>query len=165
MRAIFAISSTARRIWHWLATGNLIELTAFDKLHAEVARAIAFADFVDGNDTGMIQAGGGFRFPAEALQMRVCRPMTKADDFKRDGAIQTLLACAEHHTLTATADFLKQFVIAEILWAFPLGTVFFRHATRRSHPCAMKEKRSNLKPVSPCRPMPVMPGSSLTVSE
>ena len=60
---------------YWLVLRNIIKLTAFDELHAEVARAIALADFVDGNDAGMIQAGGGFRFPAKALQMRVARPM------------------------------------------------------------------------------------------
>src|SRR6266481_2965593 len=62
----------------------------------------------------MFEAGGGFRFTTESLQMCFCGPMAQPDHFNRDGAIQTLLARAIHHTLTATADFLKQFVIAEV---------------------------------------------------
>ena len=66
---------------HRLAPGDFIKLAAFDELHAEVARAIALADFVNRNDAGMIQTGGGFGFAAKALQMRFGGPMSKANDF------------------------------------------------------------------------------------
>ena len=65
---------------HRLAPGYFVELAAFDKLHAEVARAVALADFVNRNDTGMLQPGRGFGFKAKALQMRFARPLTKAND-------------------------------------------------------------------------------------
>ena len=39
---------------HRLALGDFVELSAFDELHAEIARAITLADFVDWNDTGML---------------------------------------------------------------------------------------------------------------
>ena len=59
---------------HRLALDYFVKLTAFDKLHAEVARAIALADFVDGNDTGMLQAGRCFGFEAKAFQVRFAWP-------------------------------------------------------------------------------------------
>ncbi len=81
MRATFAISSAACRIDIGVAPNHFVKLTAFDELHAEVARAIALADFVDWNDTGMLQTGCGFGFKAKALQVRFARPLTKANDF------------------------------------------------------------------------------------
>src|SRR6266481_107475 len=64
---------------HRRAPDYFVKLTAFDESHAEVAGAIAFAHFVNRNDVRMIQVGGGFRFPAKALQVSFARPMTKAD--------------------------------------------------------------------------------------
>src|SRR6266496_3445065 len=55
---------------------DFIKLTAFNKFHAEVARAITLADFVDGNDTGMLQSGRGFGFKTKAFQMNFARPLT-----------------------------------------------------------------------------------------
>src|SRR5207247_10781922 len=71
---------------------DLIKLSAFDELHAEVARAVAFAYFVDRNDARMIEAGGGQGFAAKAFQIRFARPMNEANDFQRDRAIETLLS-------------------------------------------------------------------------
>jgi hypothetical protein len=62
-----------------LAPDYFIKLTSLNKLHAEVTGAIALADFIDGNDAWMIEAGGSFRFPAKALQVCCARPLTKAD--------------------------------------------------------------------------------------
>jgi hypothetical protein len=59
----------------------LIELAAFDKLHAEVALAIAFADFVNWNDAWMIEASSRFGFQPEAPKVRFGGPLTKANDF------------------------------------------------------------------------------------
>src|SRR5438270_13742205 len=56
---------------HRRAPDYFIKLTAFDKLHAEITRAIALTDFVDWNDTGMLQASCRFRFEAKALQVRL----------------------------------------------------------------------------------------------
>jgi hypothetical protein len=86
---------------------------AFDKLHAEIARAITLAHFLDRNDGGMIQAGGSFRFPTEALHVRFARPLTEANDSQRHCAVQTFLASTKYHALTAATDFLQQFVIAQ----------------------------------------------------
>jgi len=39
-------------------------------LHHNEVPALVFPDIVDGADAGMVQSGGGARFPAEALQRR-----------------------------------------------------------------------------------------------
>jgi hypothetical protein len=52
---------------------------------------IALADLVNGNDTRMLNAGCGFRFPPKALQMLFGGPRTQANYFERDSALETLL--------------------------------------------------------------------------
>ena len=62
----------------------------------------------------MIQTGGGFRFPAKALQMRVGSPMAQANYFESDSAVETFLPRAINHTLAATTDYLQQFIVAKV---------------------------------------------------
>ena len=66
---------------HRLALDYLVELAAFDEFHAEVAGAVALADFVDRNNSRMFETSGGFGFPAKTLQVRFARPQTKANHF------------------------------------------------------------------------------------
>src|SRR5439155_26303865 len=40
--------------------------------------------------------------------------MAQSDDFQRDDAIEALLACSKYYALSATANLLEQFVIAEV---------------------------------------------------
>src|SRR5205807_9474442 len=95
-----------------------IELAAFDELHAEVARAIALADFVDLDEAWMLKTGAGFRFTTEPLQVPSRASMTEADNLERDCAIQTFLPGAIDDALTAASDFFQQFVIAKITQHF-----------------------------------------------
>ena len=59
---------------HRRAPDDFVKLAAFDEFHAEVARAIALADFVDGNDAWMLEAGGSFGFATKTLQVRFRSP-------------------------------------------------------------------------------------------
>src|SRR5262245_46905146 len=59
---------------HRFAPGHFVELTAFDELHAEIARAIALTDLVNRNDTGMLQTRRGFGFEPKAFQMSFAGP-------------------------------------------------------------------------------------------
>src|SRR5882724_8006923 len=59
----------------------LVKLAAFDKLHTEVAVAIALAHLVDRDDAWMIEARSGFGFKSEALEMCFGRPLAKPNDF------------------------------------------------------------------------------------
>jgi len=58
-----------------------VKLTAFYKLHAEIALAIPLAYLVDGDDAWMVKARSGFSFQAKALEMRLRCPLAEADDF------------------------------------------------------------------------------------
>ena len=73
---------------------------------------------MDGNDAWMFEAGSSFRFPAKALQMRFGRPRAQANYFERYGAIETFLMGAINHALTASTDFLQQFVVAKVCQHF-----------------------------------------------
>ena len=99
---------------HRRASDYFVKLAAFDEIHAEVAATIALAHFMNGNDKWMVEAGGGFCFPAKALQMRFGGPGAQADDFERDGAIETFLMSAINYTLTTPADFLQQFIVTKV---------------------------------------------------
>src|SRR5262249_37361519 len=66
---------------HRSSPNDFVELSAFDEFHAEVAGAIPLIHFVNGDNAWMIETGGGFGFPAKALQMRFARPLTKANYF------------------------------------------------------------------------------------
>jgi hypothetical protein len=59
----------------------LVKLTAFNKLHAEVALAIALAYLIDRHDARVIEARGGFCFSSKTLQVRLRGPLSKTDDF------------------------------------------------------------------------------------
>src|SRR5882672_7425957 len=98
-----------------LALDHFVELAAFNELHAEVAATIALAHFMNGNDKWMVEAGGGFCFSAKALQMRFSGPGAQADYFECNGAIETFLMRPVNYTLTTPANFLQQFVVAEVL--------------------------------------------------
>jgi hypothetical protein len=91
-----------------------VKLTAVDELHAEVALAMALADFVDGNNAWMFEVGGGFGLAAESFQVPFGCPRTQSEHFERHTAIETLLMGAINYALTATADFLEQFIVAEV---------------------------------------------------
>ena len=114
MRATLAINSAALPDRYRLAPDYFVKLAPFDKIHAEVAATLALAHFMNGNDKWMVEAGGGFRFAAKALQMRFSGPRAQANYFERDGTIETLLMRAINYTLTAPADFLQQFVVAKV---------------------------------------------------
>src|SRR5439155_26926867 len=89
-------------------------MPTFDEFHAEVAGAIALADFVNGDNAWMLKTGGGFRFATKSLQVRFRGPMTEANNPERDCAIQTFLPGAIDYALTAASDLLQQLVIATI---------------------------------------------------
>jgi hypothetical protein len=99
--------------WDRLALDYFVKLTAFDELHAEVALTVPLAYFVNRNNARMFQAGGSFRFPAEALQVCFGRPSSQANHFERDGAIETYLPRPINYTLPTPTNFLQQLVVAE----------------------------------------------------
>ena len=55
----------------------------------------------------MIETRSGFSFTSKTFHVRFARPLTKADDFQGNCAIETLLSRAKNHALTATTDFFQ----------------------------------------------------------
>src|SRR5262249_22655890 len=96
------------------ATNYFVEPIAFDESHAEVARTLALADFVNWNDPSMIYSRHRFGLPPKALQVRVSCPLTSANHLYRDCATETPLPGPKYYALAATTDFLQQLVIAKI---------------------------------------------------
>jgi hypothetical protein len=106
--------------WHRLAPDHVVKLAALDEVHAEVAVAVALADFVNWDNAWMVEAGGRFRFETKTLQVRFRGPLAQADHFECDGAVEAFLSRAVNYALATSADFLQQFVVAKIskhLWA------------------------------------------------
>ncbi len=62
----------------------------------------------------MFQSRRRFCFVAKTFQMGRTRPVAEADNFYRDRSIKTFLTRAINNALSAAANFLQQFVIAEI---------------------------------------------------
>ena len=69
---------------------------------------------MNGNDKWMVEVGRGFCFAAKALQMRFGGPGAQVNYFERNGAIETFLMRPVNYTLTTPANFLQQFVVAEV---------------------------------------------------
>ena len=92
---------------HRFAPDDGIELAAFDKFHAEVAGAIALPDFVNRNNTWMLEAGGSFCLQTETLEMRFGGPLAKTDNFESNCAVETFLPRAKHYSLTASPNFFQ----------------------------------------------------------
>src|SRR5215831_4390001 len=85
--------------------GNyFVKLTTFDKLHTEIALTIPLAYLVDGNDAWMVKARSGFGFQTKALQVRWCCPLTEADNFQCNNAIEALLPGAKNDSLSTPAN-------------------------------------------------------------
>src|SRR5262245_13496494 len=68
-----------RPTWHRLSFNNLIELSAFNQLHAEITGTVALPDFMNRNDEWMIQPRGSFGLQAKTLQMSFRRPVPEAN--------------------------------------------------------------------------------------
>src|SRR5215468_3590812 len=74
---------------HRFPPNYLVELSTFDEFHAEITGAIALTDFVNRNNAWMLEAGGSFRFTTETFYMRFGGPISKANHFESDSAVQT----------------------------------------------------------------------------
>ena len=99
---------------HRRAPDDFVELATFDELHAEVARPIALADFVDGNDARMLEAGRSFGLQTETLEMRLRGPLAETDNFERNTTVETFLPRPKHYSLTASANFFQQLIVAQL---------------------------------------------------
>src|SRR6202043_1212366 len=96
---------------HCLSPNGFVELTTLYEFHAEIAGAVAFADLINRNNSGMLQTCRCLCFLAKSSQMRSARPSTEPDRFKGNGSIQTFLPGKINYTLSATTDLFEQFIV------------------------------------------------------
>ena len=75
--------------------------------------ALAEADFVDGDDVGMLQRSRGHGLGAEALHRLRRRVRPEQQQLEGDDPIQALLAGLIDHAHAAVPDLLQQFVVSE----------------------------------------------------
>src|SRR6516165_2072636 len=92
---------------HRRIANHLVKLTTFDKLHTEIALAIPLADLVDGNDAWMVKAGSGFGFQPKAPEVRLCCPLTEADDFQCNYPVEAFLPSTKNDPLSTPANLLE----------------------------------------------------------
>src|SRR5436190_2752865 len=88
----------------------------------------------------MIQASRCLGFPAKALQVRIGSPVAKANHLESDSAVETFLSRAINHSLTATTDYLEQFIVTKVgecLW--PIGFLFNMRQWQASKPLRVIE--------------------------
>ena len=80
--------------------------------------ALVFADLVNGDDIRMVQVGRRFGFGAETGDLILVREITGAHELEGNEAVETDLAGAIDDAHAAPADFLQQFVVADVANAF-----------------------------------------------
>jgi hypothetical protein len=73
---------------HRLTPNELVERAAFNEFHAEVARPIALADFVNGNDIGIIQARCSLSLQPEPLTARPSSRRACPGNFNATGRLR-----------------------------------------------------------------------------
>jgi len=87
---------------------------ALEQFHRNEQLAIVFADFMNLADSRMGEAGGGARFPPEALASVLIHG-ARMDHFQRDLAAQSLVASAVDHAHAALAELARNAVPADLL--------------------------------------------------
>ena len=92
---------------------HVVEGQALDRLHHDVWLAERLADFVDGDDVGMVQRGRGARFLREASQpIDVCRVLG-GEELDGDIALQVEVSRAEDLAHPARPDAGQEFIVPE----------------------------------------------------
>src|SRR5207248_9580984 len=99
---------------HRSTFGKLIQVAAFDELHAEITRAVALADFVNRNDLRMLETRRRLGLVTKTPYVRCARPLAETDHFERDSSVEAFLARAIHYALSAAPDLFDQLVIAKL---------------------------------------------------
>jgi hypothetical protein len=104
-----------------LAGEEVAEVTPLDVFHRHVVDAVVFADGVDLDDVGVVDAGGRLGLAAEPLQGAGVGGQLRLEQFDRDLAAQRPLLGEEDLAHAALADGAEQVEVAEGLAAEVVG--------------------------------------------
>src|SRR5690348_828969 len=80
-----------------LVANKFAETLAFDEFHGKKGLAVVLTDFVNGDDVGMLQAGGSLGFGAKSFDEWVAGKLSGEEHFDGDDAIQRALTGAIDH--------------------------------------------------------------------
>src|SRR5262245_35848312 len=100
--------TTVRAIGH-AARDQMLDGGSFDQLHAVKAEAVAFADFIDRHDVGMVEARRGAGLQTETLASMCARQMSGRDGLESHQTSETAMTRAIHHSLATAAQFTEKF--------------------------------------------------------
>src|SRR5262249_54095617 len=93
---------------------GLVETAALDQLHGEVVLPLVGADFVDGDDVRMVQAGRRLRLAAETLHVVIRGELARANHLQGHRTIQAGLPGSVNDAHAAVGDLPPQLVVAEV---------------------------------------------------
>jgi hypothetical protein len=99
------------------AVHPFLERFAVDEFHGVVVEVVGFACVVDGDDVGVLEAGGGFGFAQKTVGVFGVGGKFGREDFEGDDAVEGGLARAIHCAHAAFADFFENLEAAEVLVA------------------------------------------------
>src|SRR5262245_10416321 len=92
---------------------QLLNARAFDQLHAVKAKTVAFADFINGHDVGMIEPRRHARLQLETFASIGAYQMSRWNGLQSDQTSKATMACAIDHALASATQFAQKFVLAE----------------------------------------------------
>src|SRR6185369_13058582 len=101
--------------WQWVVGNALSQSRAIQILHRDKALVLRLADFVNHADVGMIEAGGGPRFPAEPFQHRGVFGDQLGQEFKSHHPAQLNVFGLVHNAHTPAAELLDDAVVRDRL--------------------------------------------------
>src|ERR1051326_5055433 len=91
----------------------LLDGRAFNQLHAVKAESIAFPDFIDWYDVGMVETRRRAGLQSETLPSVRAREVSRRNCLQSHDTSQTAMTRAIHHALAPTAQFAEKLVVAE----------------------------------------------------
>ena len=100
----------------WAGANQLSQILAWNKIHREKMVAVVDAHFVDRDDIGVIQCGGGGCLCSKAMNKLATRQMTAKNQLQSNNAVETSLTCTIDDSHTTAGNFIEQFVVPEHLF-------------------------------------------------
>ena len=91
----------------------MVEASALDEFHGEIGAAVEFADFIDGDDVGMIEMRDRLGFDTKPAESVGVGGLVEQDHLEGDFAIQANLPRQVDDPHAAAGNLAKDFVIID----------------------------------------------------
>ena len=104
--------------WQGAVGQSFCQRRALDQLHAEKRSTLEFTDFVNVDDVGMVQLGGGFGFGSKPRDISRRSIVAPQDHFQRDDSIKAFLTSTINDAHPTATEFTQQFVVTAVAGCF-----------------------------------------------